>query len=61
MAVSVRGIVAFNFSPRNLTQVTSAMVGVLLGDGAGRDVFSFTGGERDAPLAATPPADRGTV
>jgi len=36
-------------------------VGVLLGDGAGRDVFNFTGGERHAPLAATPPADRGTV
>ena len=27
----------------------------LLGDGAGSDVFSFTSGERDDPLAATPP------
>jgi len=32
-----------------------------LGDGAGSDVFSFTGGECDASLAATAPADRGTV
>jgi len=32
-----------------------------LGDCAGSDVFSFTGGECDSSLEATAPADRGTV